>query len=299
MAAHKLQIRQRGAWADELGVQAVRFKRHRWRDMVRCFEPRILGRTGLRVGPLGVAASYGVPAAAVERAFDRGVNYLYWGSMRRAAFGEAIRHLAPQRDRLVVVLQSYSRVGGLVGWSIERALRSLRLDYADVLLLGIWGKPVSGRILEACQKARQRGLVHFLGVSTHNRSLVPHFAAQFDVVHFRYNAAHPGAEMDIFPHLPAKNRAGTVSFTATSWGQLLKGGKLPAGERVPTASDCYRFALTRPEVDVCLTGPANAAQMDEALKTLERGPMNEEELAWMRRVGQAVRGGVTSPAHAG
>jgi len=42
------------------------------------FEPRILGRTRLRVGPLGVAASYGVPASAVERAFHHGVNYLYW-----------------------------------------------------------------------------------------------------------------------------------------------------------------------------------------------------------------------------
>ena len=43
---------------------------------VLSFEPRMLGRTGLRVGPLGIGASYGVPAAAVERAFEQGVNYL-------------------------------------------------------------------------------------------------------------------------------------------------------------------------------------------------------------------------------
>ena len=42
------------------------------------FEPRILGRTGLQVGRMGIAASYGVPAAAVERAFEHGVNYFYW-----------------------------------------------------------------------------------------------------------------------------------------------------------------------------------------------------------------------------
>ncbi len=247
------------------------------------FEPRVLGRTGLRVGPLGVAASYGVPAAAVERAFERGVNYLYWGSMRRDAFAQAIRNLSPQRERMVVVLQSYSRVGRLVGWSIERALRALRLEYADVLLVGYWNKPVSNAIVDACREVRERGLVRFLGVSSHNRKLVPAMAAQFDVVHFRYNAAHPGAETDIFPHLPQENRAGMVSFTATSWGQLLK--PPASGDRTPTASDCYRFVLTRPEVDVCLTGPANAAQMDEALRALDRGPMDEEELAWMRRVG--------------
>jgi aryl-alcohol dehydrogenase-like predicted oxidoreductase len=263
------------------------------------FEPRILGRTGLRVGPLGVAASYGVPASAVERAFEQGVNYLYWGSMRRAGFGEAIRNLAAQRERLVVVLQSYSRMASLLGWSLERGLRAVKLEYADVLLLGIWNKPVPDRILDACRVLRERGLVRFLAVSSHNRRLVPELAANpaFDVIHFRYNAVHPGAETDIFPRLATEKRAGTVSFTTTSWGQLLKPAKVPSGERLPTGSDCYRFVLTRPEVDLCLTGPANAAQMDEALKALERGPMDDEELAWMRRAGAAVRGRAAMGSH--
>jgi aryl-alcohol dehydrogenase-like predicted oxidoreductase len=254
-------------------------------------ETRVLGRTGLRVGRLGVSASYGVPAAAVERAFEQGVNYLYWGSMRRSGFADAVRHLSPQRDRFVLVLQSYSRVAGLLGWSIERGLRALRLDHADVLLLGLWNKPVPARILDAARRLRDRGLVRFLAVSCHNRPFVPELAADrdCDVVHFRYNAAHPGAETDIFPRLPSSGRAGMVAYTATSWGQLLKPSKIPRGERVPSGADCYRFVLARPEVDVCMTGPANAAQMDEALKALHKGPMTEEELAWMRRVGAAVR----------
>jgi predicted aldo/keto reductase-like oxidoreductase len=91
-----------------------------------------------------------------------------------------------------------------------------------------------------------------------------------------------------------------VSFTATSWGGLLGKAplqgllpgthRLPKSERVPTAVDCYRYVLTRPEVDVCLTGPANAAQMKEALEALRLGPMSQDELAWMRRVGRAVAG---------
>jgi len=59
---------------------------------------------------------------------------------------------------------------------------------------------------------------------------------------------------------------------------------------VPTATDCYRYVLSRPEVDVCLTGPANPAQMQAAFEALRRGPMSEDELAWMRRVGRAVAG---------
>jgi len=190
----------------------------------------------------------------------------------------------------------------MMAGSLERALRALSFDHADVLLLGMWNKPVPPRILDAARQLCQRGRVRFLAVSTHQRTLVPQIVAanDFDVVHFRYNAAHPGAEKDIFPHLPAINRPGLVSFTATSWGQLLgKSGlqgffmgahPLPQGERAPTAADCYRYVLSRPEVDVCLTGPADAAQMDSALEALRRGPMTEDELAWMQRVGRVVAG---------
>jgi aryl-alcohol dehydrogenase-like predicted oxidoreductase len=228
------------------------------------------------------------------------VDYIYWGSRRQDSFGAALRRLRPQRERFVLVIQSYSRVASLLNWSVERALRTLNFEYTDVLLLGMWNKPVSPRILDAAQRLQKRGLVRFLGVSTHKRTLVPLIAAgrDFDVVHFRYNAAHPGAENDIFPRLPGASRPGMVSFTATSWGQLLGKPTLqgiltgmhrpPKSERLPTAADCYRYVLTRPEVDVCLTGPSNAAQMEEALEALRMGPMSEDELAWMRRVGRAV-----------
>jgi len=263
------------------------------------FQTAVLGRTGLRVGRLGVSASYGVPTGAVERAYERGVNYFYWGSRRTDAFRDALRHLAPARESFVLTIQSYSRAAGLIGWSLERALKELRFDYVDVLLLGMWNREVPNRILDASRKLKERGLVKFLAVSTHARKLVPLIAAgnDFDVVHVRYSAAHPGAEQDIFPHLPAENRPGLVGFTATSWGQLVgkpalvrRGRPIPAGEKVPTGTDCYRFVLTRPELNVCMSGPANIAQMDQALEALRQGPMTEDELAWMRRVGRAVSG---------
>ena len=266
------------------------------------FERACLGRTGLKVGRLGVAASYGVPGTALEWAFERGVDYIFWGSRRRDSFGAALKRLRAQRERIVLVIESYTRVGGLLSWSLERALRTLSFDCTDVLLLGLWNRPVPPRILDAARRLKERGLVRFLAVSTHKRSSVPRLAAEhdFDVVHFRYNAAHPGAEKDIFPHLPGANRPGMVAFTATSWGQLLGKAplqgllpgthRLPKSERVPTAADCYRYVLTQPEVDVCLTGPANAVQMEQALEALRLGPMSQDELEWMRRVGRTVAG---------
>lgn len=257
--------------------------------MQTSFDRAVLGRTGIEVGRIGISASYGVPAASVEEAFEKGVNYLYWGSARTGKFGQALRNLKPHRDRIVLVLQSYSRVGGLVAWSIERGLRKIGYDRADVLLLGMWNKPVPRRIVDAAKEAQRRGLVRWLAVSTHKRTQVAAHGAEFDIVHFRYNAVHVGAERDIFPKV-TDGWPGLVSFTATSWGQLLRSKRIPQGERRPTAIDAYRFVLTRPEVDVCLTGPSNGEQATEALRVLERGPMSPDELAWMRRVGAAIYG---------
>jgi len=231
-----------------------------------------------------------VPAAAVEAAFEHGVNYFYWGTFRRSGFGQAIRNLASQRDRMVIVIQSYSRIAGLMGWSLERALRKLSLDRADVLLLGLWNRPVPERILDASRRLKERGLVRYLAVSSHQRPLIRRWVAarEFDVVHFRYNASDTGAENDIVAYLPSENRPGAVAYTATSWKQLLDPKKVPKNEKVPRASDCYRFVLARPEVDVCMTGPSNAEHMTEALEALRRGPMRDDELAWMRRVGAAI-----------
>jgi len=166
------------------------------------------------------------------------------------------------------------------------------MNYADVLLLGLWNRPVRPAILDAARRLRDRGLVRYLAVSTHHRPLAPQLAAAgIDILHVRYNAIHRGAEREIFPLLEAQEaRPGIVSFTATSWGQLLTPSKVPEGERVPTATDCYRFVLSNPAVDICLSGPKDAQQFQAALDAIERGPMDPDELAWMGRVGKAKYG---------
>lgn len=255
--------------------------------------PRLLGRSGLTVGRLGLGSSYGAPAAAYEAAFERGCNYLYWGSARRQGMGDAIRHLAAQRrEKLVVVLQSYSRYGTLLRRGIESGLRDLRLDYADILLLGWHNRPLSPRLMEAALRMKQQGRVKHVAVSGHNRPMFQQFARdlRFQVLMMRYNAAHRGAEQEAFPYLERQGepKPGAVCYTATRWGTLINPKFTPAGLRTPTAVDCYRFVLSHPAVDICLTGPATAEQMAANLKALELGPLSDEELQWMRTVGDHV-----------
>jgi aryl-alcohol dehydrogenase-like predicted oxidoreductase len=113
---------------------------------------------------------------------------------------------------------------------------------------------------------------------------------RLDVLMVRYNAAHRGAETQVFPQLRSADGAkpGLVSYTATRWGTLLDSRYTPPGQRTPTAVDCYRFVLSQPQVDVCLTGPATAEQLAANLQALELGPLSNEELHWMRTVGDQV-----------
>ncbi len=250
-----------------------------------------LGRTGLEVVPLGLAASYGIAESEVERAFERGLDLFYWGTRRTPGFGRALARIARRdRSRVVTVVQSYARSPWLVARSLENALRVLRLDHTDVLVLGWWNRSPPERILAGASELVRAGKARHLMVSGHHRPNAPVVARdpRVGLIMTRYSAAHPGAERDVFPALP-QPRPGVIAYTTTSWGQLLDPALTPPGERVPSGTDCYRFVLSSPHVDACWTGAKNAGELDAALRALDLGPMGDDELAWMRRVGESVR----------
>lgn len=256
------------------------------------FSPAVLGRSGLEVGRIGLGSGYGIGARDVERAFDHGINVLYWGSYRRKSFGQGIRAVARRRrEALVAVVQSYSRVASAVGLSLELALRRLHIEYADVLLLGWWNAAPPEPIVDAALSLREAGKVRHIMISGHHRPTLATLAEDpcYDAVMVRYNAAHRGAEGDVLPLIARQAQPpGVVTYTATSWGQLIDPALVPGGEPVPTAADCYRFALSHPQVNMCMSGPRNGLELEGALQALERGPMDDDELAWMRRVGDSV-----------
>lgn len=261
-------------------------------------ERRELGATGLQSSRLGIGSSFGAPASVIEDAFHRGINYLYWGTIRRSGFGRALRNLGrTHRDDLILTVQSYSRSPRLMIPSVEWALRRSGLEYFDFLLLGARNQIPSDDYVEVFEKLRAQGKVRFLSLSSHNRPLLPDLfqryeagTSPYELFMCRYNAVHRGAEEDVLPYLPESRRPALVSYTATRWGHLLDPKKMPPGEVPLTARDCYRFALSQSAVDVVLCGPANAEQMDEAISALHSQPLSAEERARMEAIGDYVYG---------
>ncbi len=249
-----------------------------------------LGKTAFR---LGLAFSYGVDPSSAESALERGVNYLFWTS-RSSAFKPVIQ-AAMKKDREKLIIAS----GPLIGYfgatirsGCESLLRELGTDYIDVFhlfWLGITSAYTDGTV-ETLLKLKEEGKIRAIGTSIHDRPRAGRLAedSAIDLFMLRYNAAHPGAEQDVFPHLE-KRKPAVVAYTATAWRKLLKPPKGWDGPGM-SAGDCYRFALSNPSVDVCLTGPADRAQLDANLAALEKGPLSAEEMEWIRRYGKAVHG---------
>jgi aryl-alcohol dehydrogenase-like predicted oxidoreductase len=189
----------------------------------------------------------------------------------------------------------YAKIGWF-GWGVrsgaESLLRTLGTDYLDVYQLGWVGVGASlNRTTEReLIHLRESGKVRAISVSIHDRARAGQLArtSPLDMLMIRYNAEHPGAEKDIFPHR-GNGKPSILAYTATSWRRLLKP---PKGWQGPTmtAGDCYRFQLSNPHVDVALTGPATRAQLEENLAALDEGPLSPDEDRWMREYGQLTHG---------
>ena len=245
-----------------------------------------------RVFRVGLSGSFNLDEAGCREALER-VQYVFW-SPRMKALTPALRDaLARDRERYVV------SAGPLLGYfpgavrrAAEAALRTLGADYLDVFQLYWLGKmsAFTGPVQKELVALREEGKVRALGASLHDRPRAGQLAesSTLDLLMIRYNAAHPGAETDVFPHLVRRHPA-IVAYTATSWRKLLRPPRRWNGPAA-TAGDCYRFCLTSPHVDVVLTGPRNVTELRENLAALEKGPLSEAEMTFMRQLGQAVHG---------
>ncbi len=248
---------------------------------------------GKRVHRLGLACNYGIDSDGIRAAFDRGINYVFWTPFQRKGTSPLKDALKRDREKIVVATgPTFGFFGGGVRRGLDRALKALDTDYVDVFQIFWLGttSALTEGVVEELVRLRESGKVKRLGVSIHDRARAGRLAEDsvLDLLMIRYNAAHPGAERDIFPHLE-KRKPAVVAYTATNWRKLLKQPRGWEG-RVPDAGDCYRFCLSNPNVDLTLCGPASITQLDENLAALERGPLNAEEDKWMRDLGAFIHG---------
>jgi len=166
---------------------------------------------------------------ALWKALDEGLNYfLYFGFDTHMT--SVLREVLPgKREQYVLATGAYNLIWGHQNLrkTLERRLRQLRTDYIDVFhFLGVTRREhFTPRVREELQAVRESGLVRGVSMSTHDRKFAAELVREgtLDAMMIRYNAAHVGAETDIFPYVgEAAGNPGVISFTATCWTQLLR-----------------------------------------------------------------------------
>jgi aryl-alcohol dehydrogenase-like predicted oxidoreductase len=255
------------------------------------FLHRDVPKLGKRVHRLGLAGSHGIDDAGIRAAIDQGINYLF---CTRSTMFPAVRD-AIQRDRERLVIATGPVIGHFqftIRRAAEKALRTLGTEYIDVFHLFWAGKmsAINERTLEEMRRLKEEGKIRAIGISIHDRQRAARLVedSPIDLFMLRYNAAHPGAEKEVFPHLARRNPA-VVAYTATSWRKLLRRPKGWSGPPM-TAGECYRFCLGNPHVDVVLTAPASRAELEANLGELAKGPLEPGRLEQVREFGRVVHG---------
>ena len=257
-----------------------------------------LGNGCPRVLRLGLATrgNTHLSAASVRYAVERGVNYLNW-----CGYDDGIREAVGELDRTRIVLatQLYAHRGPRILRELEKSLKDLKTEWLDVVTFYYmeseteWAEISGpGGALEALRGAQQQGKVRCIGLTTHQRALGTKVAetGAVDLLMIRYNAAHRGAEQDVFP-LTRRMKIPVVCYTALRWGGLLKPTQDdPPGFKLPPAPEWYRFALANPAANIVLAAPNDHKELEQDLGLLDdwRSP-RKKEFERMATHGQRVR----------
>jgi predicted aldo/keto reductase-like oxidoreductase len=265
--------------------------------------PFSLTATAGRLGPvcrLGLATRgrTDLTPADVLHALDAGVNFLNWCE-QPDSLSQAIAGLGSRRSEVVICVQFEARTAVEAERELAWIRNELRTDYVDVLTfyyveeMAEWEQILGrGGALEYCREAQARGQVRLLGLTTHQRRLASATARSglLDLLMIRYNAAHRGAEQEVFPVTDAAGLP-VVVYTCLRWGALLQPTPDdPPGFRVPPAPAWYRFALQHPSATVALMAPENRTELEEDLTVLQAtGPLSEAEYAQLVEHGRRVR----------
>jgi aryl-alcohol dehydrogenase-like predicted oxidoreductase len=217
---------------------------------------------GVPVCRLGLA-SYGQTAITSDdllRALDRGVNFFNWeglaeGSSADRALTSAVASLGSRRSSVVVCVQFGARSKADAAAELQSVLAALNTDYIDVLTIYYveradeWEEITSpGGALHYLRDVLRDGVVRRIGVTSHQRRLAATMAESglLDLLMIRYNAAHRGAEQEVFP-VTEPRRLPIIAYTALRWGALLRSRPNdPPGFLVPRSPDWYRFVLQHP-----------------------------------------------------
>jgi len=257
--------------------------------------PKItLGRTGLVVTRLGVGGAYCDSVDGYRAALDCGVNYvdtarIYKDGKDEEVIGEAIQG---QRDRLILATKTTQRDAENARKELETSLRLLKTEYIDIYQLHHLNTQPEreqaigpGGAIETLQKAKEEGLIRFMGVTGHDWVQMKEAVATglFDTVLCWYNCAMREPENTVFLEAYARNM-GVIIMNATRNDKLFNDPESPSPEQF------YRYVLSHEAVHVTIMGLRDVERFRQVASALSgRDTLTAEEKTQIEDYGKKMR----------
>jgi hypothetical protein len=155
---------------------------------------RTLGKTGLKVAPVGFGVGFTPDPSVIARALDMGINYYdtarsYGGGASERLLGTAIKG---KREQVVLVSKTDAKTKADVLRDMDLSLQTLGTDRTDVYLLHgrDTAAAISDEVVEALDSVKKQGKTRFIGVSTHDpNTIVDHVlkSGKMDVLLMTYS----------------------------------------------------------------------------------------------------------------
>ena len=203
---------------------------------------RTLGKTGLKVAPVGYGVGFTPDPSVIARALDMGVNL--YDTARDYSQGASERLLGAglkgQRDKVVLVSKSMANSKEQALADIDESLKTLATDHLDVWLMHAKDTPQAIRadVVDAMESVKKQGKTRFIGVSTHDpNAVVDHILklGKIDVVLITYSFAM-GTTRDAA--IERMNQAGIGVFAMKVMGATSSAGRggrgIPVVKPMPT-----------------------------------------------------------------
>ncbi|MDD1776192.1 MAG: aldo/keto reductase [Candidatus Methanomethylicus sp.] len=277
---------------------------------------RELGRTGSKISEVSLGTEHlrkppSTVAKVVRRALDGGINYLdlvFNLPDYLRAYGNAIEgrrgdimlsHHLGSAERNGRYMKT--REPALCEKVLNNALSLLKTDYIDVANVHFVKTAkeyadvaADGGVLDLASHLKEEGLARFVGISTHDISVVKQAAesGRFDVVMFQINLANNSLlGRDDALAACMRNGVGVLAMKPFAGGRLLmrdktirfhgylRGGSSHIKQRVPDSTSvarCLSYTLSQIGVSSAVAGVRKLSELDEILSYGNAAPEEKD-----------------------
>ena len=203
-----------------------------------------------------------------------------------------------QRDEIVIAGVSYLHEPLFGYFQFDELISAIPgIERIDVLIAGAVEASDFISRYEKLVRAKQRKMwgCRAIGASFHSRAaaLMAISSDLLDISYIRYNAAHAGAESEIFPYISLNRRGLLYNFKSMD-GNLTESSfqalNLESRYKCPKPTDGYRFALSRPELDGLLVAPETPVHVEALASALAAGPLPAARVEYMKKLWQLATG---------